>query len=40
MMVNKLTNRLSEQDINIHVTEAAKEKLLKKVMIQNMVQDL
>lgn len=27
MMVNKLTNRLSEQDINIHVTEAAKEKI-------------
>ena len=39
MMVNKLTLRLSEQNINIKVTEKAKEKLLKKDMIQNMVQD-
>ena len=35
MMVNKLTKRLSEQDINIVVTDKAKEKLLKKDMIQN-----
>ena len=27
MMVNKLTQRLSEQDINIVVTDKAKEKL-------------
>ena len=37
MMVNKLTQRLSEQDINIVVTDKAKEKLLKKAMIQNTV---
>ena len=36
-MVNKLTERLSEQDINISVTEKAKEKLLKKVTTLNMV---
>lgn len=37
MMVNKLTQRLSEQDINIVVTDKAKEKLLKKATIQNTV---
>ena len=34
MMVNKLTQRLSEQDINIVVTDKAKKKLLKKAMIR------
>ena len=37
MMVNKLTKRLSEQDINIVVTDKAKEKLPKKDTIQNTV---
>lgn len=39
MMVNKLTHRLSEQNINIVVTDKAKEKLQKKDMILNMVLD-
>ena len=39
MMVNKLTNRLSEQNINIIVTIKRKIKSLKKDMILNMVQD-
>lgn len=39
MMVNKLTNRLSEQNINIMLLIKRKTKSQKKDMIQNMVQD-
>lgn len=39
MMVKKLTDRLSEQNINISVTDKAKEKSQKKVTIQNTVLD-
>ncbi len=39
MMVNKLTNRLSEQNINIIVTDKAKDKIAEEGYDPNMVQD-